>query len=304
MTQSFRLDPRAVLLLVALAAVWGGSFLFAGLALREVPPLTIVLHRVGWSVPVLYLLLRLRGLRVPRGVRLWRSYLVMGLLNNAIPFSLIFWGQTQIESGLASILNGTTAVFGAVVAGLLLKDEPLTRNKVIGAALGLIGVAIIMGPQALSGFDLRNLGQLAILLAALSYALASVWGRVQLSDQPPLVNAFGMVTGSFVIMIPLVLWVDGGPHFQLQPLTWVALAGLALGSTVAGYVLYFAVLRRAGAANLMLVTLMIPPFAILFGALFLQESLSLQAVLGFGVIALGLLVTDGRLLGARAVPTR
>lgn len=156
MTQ--RLDFVSVLLLLILAAVWGGSFFFAEIALREVPPLTIALHRVGWAALILGLVVRARGIAVPRAARVWGAYLVMGGLNNAIPFSLIFWGQTRIESGLASILNGTTAIFGAVVAGLLLADEPLTRNRIAGAAIGLTGVAIIMGPDALSTLDPAILG--------------------------------------------------------------------------------------------------------------------------------------------------
>lgn len=153
-------------MLLLLAAVWGGSFFFAEIALREVLPLTITFHRVFWAVPILFLIVRMKGLVLPRSMRVWGAYLVMGALNNAIPFSLIFWGQTRIESGLASILNGTTAMFGAVVAGLLLVDEPLTAKKIIGAALGLIGVAFIMGPGVLTHFNPGNLAQLAILGAA------------------------------------------------------------------------------------------------------------------------------------------
>ncbi len=136
-------------MLLLLAAVWGGSFFFGEIALREVPPLTITLHRVIWAVPFLALLVLSKGIAAPRSLRVWGAYLVMGALNNAIPFSLIFWGQTQIDSGLASILNGTTAMFAAVVAGLLLPDEPLTAKKLTGAALGIAGVAFIMGPSAL-----------------------------------------------------------------------------------------------------------------------------------------------------------
>jgi len=290
------MDLTAALLLLALAAVWGGSFFFAEIALAEVPPLTITLHRVFWAVPMLAVIVALSGLKLPRDPRLWGAYLVMGGLNNAIPFSLIFWGQTHIESGLASILNGTTAVFGAVVAGIILVDEPLTRRKLIGAALGLVGVAVIMGPEALQSLDPGNLAQLAIVGAALSYAFASVWGKLRLAGQPPMMNALGMLIGSTVLMIPLVLLVDGPPSLSLSPKIWAALFGVAALSTVLAYILYFAILVRAGAANLMLVTLMIPPFAITLGAIFLGESLGIEAWIGFAVIALGLAITDGRLL--------
>ena len=289
------LDLNSTIMLLMLAAVWGGSFFFGEIALREIPPLTITLHRVMWALPILALIVLLKGIYVPRSLKVWGAYLVMGALNNAIPFSLIFWGQTQIESGLASILNGTTAMFAAAVAGLLLRDEPLTAKKLIGAALGLAGVAFIMGPRALTDFNLSNLAQLAILGATLSYAFAGVWGKTALAGQPPLMNAFGMLIGSTVLMIPIVLMFDGLPNLELSKGVWGALIGMASLSTALAYVLYFAILARAGAANLLLVTLLIPPFAVGLGVLFLGERMKLEALIGFAIIGLGFAVTDGRL---------
>lgn len=289
------LDMTATLMLLLLAAVWGGSFFFGEVALREVPPLTITLHRVIWAVPILALIVCLKGIPFPRSMRIWGAYLVMGALNNAIPFSLIFWGQIQIESGLASILNGTTAMFAAVVAGLLLPDEPLTAKKIIGAALGIAGVAFIMGPSALTEFNPSNLAQLAILGATLSYAFAGVWGKTALGGQPPLMNALGMLIGSTSLMIPIVFVFDGPPNLALSAGVWGALIGMAALSTALAYVLYFAILVRAGATNLLLVTLLIPPFAIGLGVLFLGEQMGLEAWIGFAIIALGFAVTDGRL---------
>jgi drug/metabolite transporter (DMT)-like permease len=294
-TSTLTLDLNSTLMLLVLAAVWGGSFFFGEVALREVPPLTITLHRVIWAVPILALIVLFKGISVPRSLRVWGAYLVMGALNNAIPFSLIFWGQTQIESGLASILNGTTAMFAAVVAGLLLPDEPLTAKKIIGAALGIAGVAFIMGPSALTEFNPSNLAQLAILGATLSYAFAGVWGKTTLSGQPPLMNALGMLIGSTLLMIPIVLVFDGPPNLALSVSVWAALLGMAALSTALAYVLYFAILVRAGASNLLLVTLLIPPFAIALGVMFLGEQMGLEAWIGFAIIALGFAVTDGRL---------
>ncbi|WP_422029400.1 DMT family transporter [Roseovarius sp.] len=290
------ITPAAALMMAALATVWGGSFFLAEIALRDVPPLTITLHRVAWALPVLFLVIRLRGIAIPRSPRTWGAYLVMGALNNAIPFSLIFWGQTRIDSGLASILNGTTAVFAAVVAGLLLADEPLSPRKITGALFGLAGVAAIMGPGALSGLDPANLAQLAILGAALSYAFASVWGRAMLSGTPPEMNALGMLTGSTLLMLPLVLLTDGAPTLALPGAAWAALLALSTLSTALAYLLYFGILARAGAANLMLVTLMIPPVAVALGAGVLGERLSPGAITGFALIAVGLVVTDGRVM--------
>ena len=289
------LDSKSILMLLLLAVVWGGSFFFGEVALREVPPLTLTLHRVIWAVPILVLIVLFKGISVPRSPRIWRAYLVMGALNNAIPFSLLFWGQTQIESGLVSILNGTTAMFAAVVAGLLLPDEALTAKKVIGAGLGIAGVAFIMGPSALTNFNLSNLAQLAILGATLSYAFAGVWGKTALAGQLPLMNALGMLIGSTVLMIPIVLVFDGRPNLALSLGVWGALIGMAVLSTALAYFLYFAILVRAGAANLLLVTLLIPPVAIGLGAVFLDERIGIEAWIGFVIIGLGFAVTDGRL---------
>lgn len=291
------IDLTSGAMLLVLAAVWGGSFFFAEIALQEVPPLTITLHRVFWAVPVLFIFVLWKGIKIPRSPRLWFSYLVMGALNNAIPFSLIFWGQTKIESGLASILNGTTAVFGAVVAGLLLADEPLTPQKIIGAVFGVVGVAVIMGLDALTELDPKNLAQLAIMGAALSYAFAGVWGKTKLSEQAPEMNALGMLIGSTILMIPIAIWSDGLPYINLSSGVWASLISLAILSTALAYLLYFAILIRAGAANLMLVTLLIPPFAIALGVAFLGEQLELEAWIGFGIIAIGLAITDGRAFG-------
>lgn len=284
------------MLLLGLATVWGGSFFFAEIALREVPPLTVALHRIFWAVPALFVVVWWRGIEIPMSINAWLCYLVMGALNNAIPFSLIFWGQVTIESGLASILNGTTAVLGAVVAGIFLVDEPLTARKIIGSLFGFFGVAVIMGLEALTNFDLRNLAQLAILGAALSYSFASVWGKRFLSSYPPIMNAFGMLVGSTILMIPVAFYFDGIPHFILSTEVWTSLLAVSLLSTAVAYLLYFEILVRAGSANLMLVTLLIPPIAVGLSFTFLGERLGSEAWLGFGLIAIGLGITDGRLI--------
>jgi len=290
------IDLTSALLLLALATVWGGSFFFAEIALNEVPPLTIALHRILWAIPVLALVVVWQRIEIPRSIQAWMCYLVMGALNNAIPFSLIFWGQTSIGSGLASILNGTTAVFGAVVAGLLLVEEPLTYRKIIGAILGVFGVAVIMGLDALTNFSLQNLGQLAVIGAALSYAFASVWGKRYLSNYPPIMNAFGMLVGSVFIMTPVAIFTEGIPVMTLSMHVWASLFALAIFSTALAYLLYFRILVRAGAANLMLVTVLIPPIAVALSVFFLGEKLGIEALIGFAIIAIGLAITDGRLV--------
>jgi drug/metabolite transporter (DMT)-like permease len=290
------ISPLSFLLLVALSLLWGGSFFFAEIALRELGPLTIAFMRVGLAVPVLALFVWLRRAPLARSARIWGAYLVMGTLNNAIPFSLIFWGQMQIESGIASILNGTSAVFGVILAAVFFRDEALSFRKVFGVFLALGGVAVILGPNLMTGLDPRDLAQMAVLLAALSYAMASVWAKLTLAGQRPEVNALGMLMGSSLLLLPMVFWLEGVPSLSYSGPVWAAILGLAIGSTALAYLFYFAILARAGAANLMLVTLMIPPIAALLGAWVLEERFGHAALGGFGLIALGLLITDGRIL--------
>lgn len=291
-------DLKSGSMLLALGTVWGGSFFLAEIALSEVPPLTVALHRVFWAIPALLILAFWQGVQLPRRPGAWLPFLVMGALNNAIPFSLIFWGQTTIESGLAAILNSTTAFFGVVVAGLFLADERVTIGKALGAGLGFLGVAVIMGLDSLLRLDLQSVAQLAVLGAALSYSLAGVWGRRFLSDYTPVVNALGMLIGSTLILFPIVLITEGAPQLSLSADVWAALLALATMSTAFAYLLYFTILNRAGSANLMLVTLIIPPFAVGLGATFLGETIGRDAYIGFALIVLGLIVTDGRLFRA------
>lgn len=295
MAQSKSFTVRSAVMLLTLASVWGGSFFFAEIVLAELGPFTLTFLRVAVAVPVLGMWLLWRRISVPLAVPFWAGCLVMGALNNVIPFSLLFWGQSQMESGLAAILNAMTAMFGAVVAGMLLKDDPLTRSKLLGAAVGVLGVAVILGPGLLTGIDPTDLAQLAILGATVSYAFASVWGRVAMSAAAVEANAFGMLVCSAVLAVPMMIWAEGAPDFAMGAGTWAALLALATLSTAMAYILYFAILKSAGAANLMLVTLLVPAFAVALGAAFLGERLPAQAFVGFAFIGLGLLITDGRL---------
>ncbi|MDB1126001.1 DMT family transporter [Vibrio algarum] len=218
------------------------------------------------------------------------------MLNNVIPFVLIVWGQTLIASGLASILNAATPIFTIVVAGILLPDERPTPLKLIGVALGFVGVAVMIGVPTL-GSDSNLLAQLAIVGAAISYAFAGVYGRRFKSlGVNPVITAAGQVTASTLILLPISLFVDGTIDVsEVHMSTWIAILGLAVASTAIAYVLYFKILELAGATNVLLVTLLVPVSAVLLGWLFLNESLELIHVLGIALIALGLSAIDGRL---------
>jgi drug/metabolite transporter (DMT)-like permease len=284
------------LLLILLSIVWGGSFFFAKIAVVELPPLTIVLARVAIAAAALHLLVLATGQRMPGDPSLWRDFLLMGLLNNAIPFSLIFWGQKEIASGLASILNATTPLFTVLVAHAFTRDEKATPAKLIGVGLGLVGVALMIGLDLMSGLGGHLTAELAVLAAALSYALAGVFGR-RFRGRPPLVVAAGQLTGSAALILPLALLVDR-PWLGALPSFGVgaALLGLALLSTALAYVIFFRILARAGATNLLLVTFLIPVSALLLGVSFLSESVSAHQLLGMLLVGLGLAAIDGRLI--------
>lgn len=300
--------PRAWAELGLLALIWGATFLSVRLALNEIPVLTNVLHRIGWGALVLWLWVAIRRFPLPRDPRVWGAFLVMGLLNNLIPFCLMAWGQLHIESGLTAILNATTAFFGMLVAAVVFSDERLTLNKLVGVLIGLAGVAMAIGPDALNGLDPRSLAQLAVLGGAFSYGLAGAWGRLRLSGLRPEVAAAGMLTGAFLLLLPVVLVVDGVPTLDLRPTTWGAIGYASILGTAAAYLLYYRVLGAVGAGNLLIVTLIIPPIAIVLGAVVLGEALPPRAFVGFGLLAIGLLSVNGRLprlrLGKRRVPTR
>ncbi len=293
------MSTRAWAELVLLSVIWGGTFLSVAIALREIGPVTVVLHRVGWAAVLLWLVVAARGMKVPRGARVWGAFLVMGCLNNVIPFTLMSWGQLQIGTGLTAIFNAMTAVFAVLVAAMFLRDEPLSARKLGGILLGFLGVVVIKGIDRLGALDGQALGTYAVLAGALSYAFAGVWARRTLGGQPPEVAAAGMLTGSTVVMVPLALATEGVPTLALTAPTWGAIGYFAVLATAGAYLLYYRVLAMAGAGNLLLCTLIIPPIAILLGVVFLDETLAPQTLAGFAVIAAGLAVIDGRLLRRR-----
>jgi len=295
MTHQKIISGRAWAELLVLALIWGGSFLSIRLALNEIGPLTAVAHRCFWAMLVLWAIILIMRAPLPRSPKIWFGFLIMGLLNNALPFSLMAWGQLHIETGLTSILNASTAIFGVVVAAIFLADERITWRKATGVILGFSGVTIAIGLDNLRSLDLRSLAQLAVIAGTISYAFAGVWARKQLAGLPPQIAAAGMLTGASVIMLPLA-WIAEGPvSLNLTTPTLLAIGYFALIATACAYLVYYRVLTMAGTGNLMLVTLLVAPVAILLGALVLGESLAPNAYSGFGLLALGLVVLDGRI---------
>ena len=290
------MGPLEWTLLIILSVLWGGSFFFVGVAVKYFSPLTVAALRVSLAALVLCGVVRALGLTLPRNRRLWASFFFMGLLNNIIPFSLIAWGQSHIASGLASILNAAAPLFTVIAAHFLTDDEKMTGGRLAGVGLGFLGVAVLVGPKAILSPGQEALAQAAVLGAAASYALAGIFGRrFRRLGAEPLAAAAGQVTASALVLIPLALAVER-PWELSRPggEVWGAILGLALFSTALAYIIYFRILKTAGATNVLLVTLLIPVSAVLLGAAVLGEAMRPEHLAGMGLIGLGILAIDGR----------
>ncbi len=287
------------LLLALLAVLWGGSFLFVGIAVQELPPMTVALARVGLAAAILIPIVYVMGYRLPSSVADWQPFLVMAILNNVVPFTLINTGQKDIASGLASVLNATTPVFTLLVAHVFTANEKLRANKLAGVVLGLAGVAVLVGPEAMFGRMSSTIGMICVLGAALSYGFSGIWGR-RLRNNPPLVTAASQLTCSTLMLLPLVLMFER-PWLLAVPSTEVivAVAALAVLATSLAYIVFFRIMAVSGPTNVMLVTLLIPLVAIPLGSWRFGEVLQPRHFIGAIIIGVSLIVIDGRLLPTR-----
>lgn len=285
--------------LLLLGGIWGGSFFFARIAVAEMHPLALVLFRVAIAATALHLYLLVRGPSFRAGLPLMGSFLLLGLINNVVPFSLIFAGQTAMGAGLASVLNATTPFWTILLANVLTADEKLSWNKMAGVLLGIAGVAVMVGPGIVASLGGPVWAKFAMVGASLSYAFALIFAR-RFRQVPSVIVATGQLTASTAIMLPVVfLWVGFDGLFVASAHVWVAVLALALVSTAFAYILYFGILNSAGATNASLVTLVVPVSAILLGFVFLEERLELFEVGGMLLIGLGLVTIDGRILRLR-----
>lgn len=285
-------------LLVGLSMLWGGSFLFTEIAIREVPPLTIALARLGLGALILHIVLLFLDRRIPGTWNVWGALAVMGLINSMVPISLIAWAQIEIGAGLASILAATSPLFGMVAAHVFTPDERLSGRRLLGTILGFWGTVVVIGPAALGEFGGESIAQLAVLAAALSSALGSVFGRrIYSMGVTPLAIATGQVTTASILLLPVVCFLER-PWERPFPGTdaIIALIAMAVLSTALAYVIFFRILTRAGAMNILLVGFLVPVSAVLLGNLLLGEDLEFQDLAGMLLIGIGLVVIDGRLI--------
>lgn len=294
-TNNASIDARDWSLLGLLSILWGGSFFFNGVVLKELPPLTVVFLRVALAAIMLLPLLRLYRIRLPEGLSGWAPFVAIGFLNNVLPFSLIVVAQTHIPGGLASILNATTPLFTVVVMAVA-GEEKFSARRIAGVIAGLIGVTILQG-ERIEWESGQGLGILLCLAAAFSYGLSALLARRLLSNAPPLGTATFQMLASAAMMTVVAGLIERPWQLPMPGLTtWLAVIGLAALSTALAYIVFFQILRRSGATNVMLVTLLIPVTAILLGVLVLGEKISPREIAGALVIGSALLLIDGRVL--------
>lgn len=287
---TLRMGLREWLLLVSLAILWGGSFFFIEIAVRDLPVFTVVTARVGLAVIFLIIFVYMQGQRMPCSLSTWRAFLVLGALRATLPISLIVWAETQIDSGLASILNSTSPIFTMIVAHFLTADEKLTLNRVLGVVIATGGVVVLIGADALHGLGLKVLAQLAMLGATLSYGFAAVYGK-KLKNMPTTVSSAGMLAGAAILALPLALLIEQPWNLRPSSLSVIAVLGLALLSTALAFIIWFKLIHSAGATNTSMVTFLIPVVGLLLGVGVLGESLAPSSFIGLAFILLGLAVS-------------
>jgi drug/metabolite transporter (DMT)-like permease len=298
-----KLDARGWGLLVALAVLWSASFVFIKVSVAEMPILTLVLVRVALAAAVLHVVVIARRLAYPARPRVLASYAVMGVVNNLLPFALIAFATIRLGAGSASILNATPPIFAILIAHVATVDEKITRAKLAGVVLGLLGVAVMSGLDALAGLGGDVFAVLAMLVASFFYGLSAIYGR-RFAGIDPTVSAACQLTASTLLLAPVAIVVDR-PWAIAAPgaLAIASAVALALFSTALAYVIYYALIARAGATNTVLVTLLIPIGAVGLGWALLGEAFTAGEVAGMLMIGGGLLVIDGRVprkLTARA----
>lgn len=294
-SSNLAITPRDWLLLALLSIVWGGSYFFAKVAVEDVGPITVVFGRVVLAAAILAVAMRFRGMPFPRGRAAWEPFVVMGAINSALPYTLIFWGETRISSGLAAILTALVPMFTVIVAQFGTSDERMSPAKGAGIVLGLAGVIVILGDNA---GDLGGslVAKLAVIAAAVSYAFSGVYGR-RLKGTSPVVLAWGQMTAASIMLLPLVLvadrpWATATWHLDAV----LSVIALAVFSTALAYMIFFRLLGNIGATNTSLVTFLIPISSLLLGFFFLNETFGWLQALGMLLIGAGMLTIDGRLL--------
>jgi len=280
-------------LLLLLGAVWSTSFLFIKITVGQIETETLVAGRLLIGAAILTAVLYARGQRLPGQLRMWGHFLFTGVVGLVLPFLLITWGEQSISSGMAAILNATTPLFTVLLAYAVTREERLSGLRLVGLGLGFVGVVIAVGLDALEQPGASLWGQLAVLLAALCYGVNGLYARRAFRGVPPLVPATGQMLAGALVALLVALLRNGLPQRAPSAGAVGALLALAVLGTALAYLLFYTLLERLGATRTSMVTYLLPPLALVYGALFLREPVSLQAVGGLLLVLLGIVLANG-----------
>lgn len=279
-----------LLLLFILGAIWGTSFLFIKIVVTEIGPLTLVMGRLGLAALLMWILLWIRKVPFPRKRDLWRTYAITGLLNGALPFSLISWGEQYIPSGWAALLQATTPIFTVLLAHVLTHDDRINSAKTIGVTLGFCGVGLLMWPEIQQGLSASALGMIAIVGSSVSYALVSIIARRRLKGQDPMASAAGQFTMGFVYILPMAFLFERPLGISLSARAAASWVTLAILGTVIAYAIYYVLLDRTSATFTTMVTYIVPINGLILGAVVLRESLNWMVVASAALVLCGILL--------------
>jgi len=290
---------RYLPLLLLLTGLWGSSFFFIEIALKELEPSFLIILRLASAALVLVPVLALRaGLRAALGGlrAAWRPLLILGTVNAAIPFTLIAWGQKHIDSGIAAIANASVPIFVALLAIRFRPSEKVAGFRALGIAAGLVGVAVLAGANPEGGWW-AVAGTLAVVAASFMYAVGALYGQTHVQSLDTLVIVTGSTLAGALTLLPLALWQapSSFPGWQ----TWAAVAGLGIGAMAIGQFVYYLMLEEHGSTKTALVTFLLPGMALVLGIVFLDESLTVAAVAGLSLVLLGVALGSGMLRPGR-----
>ena len=286
------MQTRNLAVLLLLGAVWGASFLFIKIGVAELAPAVLVTLRLSIAAVALLALLAIRGGRLPTSWRTWANFCFTGFIGLVMPYLLITWGEQSIPSGMAAILNATTPLFTVLLSYVWTREEQLTGARLLGVALGFVGVVVAVGVSELSLASASTQGQLAVLLAAACYGFNGLYSRRAFRGQAPLLTATGQLLAAALMLAPVALALDGLPAGMPSARAIAAVLALSLLGTALAYVLLYWLIERVGATLTSMVTYLLPPFALIYGALFLREAITISALLGLVLVVLGIMLAN------------
>ena len=287
------------ILVILLGLCWGSSFFFVEMLLKHLSPFMIVYLRVSIASIFLIVFIIIRGTKSKLSLKNLFNLFIMSLLNNVFPFLLITFGQQTTTGGLASILNANTSFIGILLASLFLPLERLNFYRLIGVSIGVLGVIIAIGYQNIIQLNHDDLGKYLILIATISYGFAGVWGKLKLQNFTPIIAATGMLTMSTIILTPYAFTMHLEEIYSLNFFILKYAFVFAIICSVFAYFLYFKILESAGAGNLLICTIIIPPSSIFLNAFILNQMITFNECVGLIIIILGLIMLDGRLINKK-----